>query len=40
MHCIVDTSVETLEDVLARDFGGVTPENLIARFIVTPKPRP
>ena len=40
MHCIVDTSVETLEDVIARDFDGVCPENLIARMIVTPEPRP
>ena len=40
MRCIVDTSVETLDDVIARDFGGVCPENLIARMIVTPEPRP
>ena len=40
VRCIVDTSVETLEDVIARDFGGVCPENLIARMIVTLEPRP
>ena len=36
LHCIVDTSLETLEDVIARDFGGVTPENLIAVHLVSP----
>lgn len=36
LHCIVDTAVETLEDVIARDFGGVTPENLIAVHLVSP----
>ena len=36
LHGIVDTEVETLEDVIARDFGGVTPENLIAVHLVSP----
>ena len=40
MRCIVHTAVETLEDVIARDFGGVRPKNLIASMIVTPEPRP
>lgn len=40
MHCIHDPTVETLEDVIDRDFGGVRPENLIVSEIVHPAPRP
>ena len=36
VRCIVDTSVEPLEDVIARDFGDVCPENLIAVHLVSP----
>jgi hypothetical protein len=39
-RCIHDPEVETLEDVIARDFGGVRPENLIVWTIISPEARP
>jgi hypothetical protein len=39
VRCIVHPD-ETLDAVVARDFGGTRPENLIVRHLVPPEPRP